>query len=553
MHSIRTKITLLTLIVVAAALSIATVIGVVSTKKLGRDDADQMLHLTAATGAMHLESYFDSVEHSVETVSMLVQDSFEDMPFEDLASQVERARNLFGRIAYNTNGVRTYYFRIDPEISETVKGFWYVYQEKEGFIEHEVTDITQYDTHDTSALVWFTVPKATGNGLWLPPYYTENLDVRVISFNVPVYWKNQFVGVIGIEIDYETLAHEVEDIKIFASGYAFILDEDQNVIYHPRLDSIKLDLGTTAISDPDRFIGSNHIQYRFEGVEKEAVWIPLSNGMRLYVAAPEAEIDSGWKGMIWNILIVSLVILAVSSVVMLRFTGRLTKPLRDLTEAAKQVDKENYEFTLEYSEEDEVGILTKAFKQLAAHTKEHISTLNKQVYVDALTSVRNKAGYGAYIHNLQDQMDNPKEPLTFAFGVFDCDNLKYINDTYGHDKGDLYLKTASKLICRVFQHSPVFRIGGDEFAVILQNEDYQNREELLNQFRKTREEICKAAENEWEQVNVTIGLAVYDPQTDPSVIDVARRADRKMYENKKIRKKKQSEITGRTVYAHETE
>lgn len=71
MNSIRTKITLLTVCTIIAALSIAAVIGVISIKKLGRNDADQMLHLTATTGAMNLESYFESVEHSVETVATL--------------------------------------------------------------------------------------------------------------------------------------------------------------------------------------------------------------------------------------------------------------------------------------------------------------------------------------------------------------------------------------------------------------------------------------------------------------------------------------------------
>ena len=124
----------------------------------------------------------------------------------------------------------TYYFRIDPEISGDTKGFWYVYQDEEGFTEHEVTDITQYDTSDTSALVWFTIPKATGEGEWLPPYYTENLGARVISYNEPVYWKGRFVGVIGIEIDYGMLKKEVENLSIFESGYAFILDENANIL-----------------------------------------------------------------------------------------------------------------------------------------------------------------------------------------------------------------------------------------------------------------------------------------------------------------------------------
>ena len=540
MRSIRTKFTLLTISTIIVALGIATTIGVISIRKIGRSDADQMMHLTATTGAMRLESYFDSVEHSVETVSTLVQDSLEEMPFDQLESQVERSRNLFGRIANNTNGVLTYYFRIDPEISENTKGFWYVNLDGKGFKEHEVTDITQYDTNDTSSLVWFTVPKATGEGLWLPPYFTENLDVRVISYNVPVYWKDTFVGVIGIEIDYNILAKDVEEIKVFDSGYAFILDEDSNVIYHPEMDSVKLDINAIDKDHVDKFIGSNHIEYSFEGVEKEAVWIPLSNGMRLYVSAPVSEIDSGWQGMIKNIFFATVIILLAGISIMMHFAGNITKPLTDLTKAAKKVDEGNYEFSLDYNEDDEVGVLTRTFKQLAAHTRDNINSLNKQVYVDALTSVRNKGGYSLYIAKLQNLMDNPEGPLEFAFGVFDCDDLKYINDTYGHDKGDIYLKTASKLICNIFDHSPVFRIGGDEFAVILENEDLKNREVLFEEFKKAETEICEKAQNEWEKVHVTMGMAVYDPSIDTSVIDVARRADQRMYENKHIRKQERN-------------
>lgn len=107
---------------------------------------------------------------------------------------------------------------------------------------------------------------------------------------------------------------------------------------------------------------------------------------------------------------------------------------------------------------------------------------------------------------------------------------------YGHDKGDIYLKAASRLICRTFQYSPVFRIGGDEFAVIMQNDDYNNREELMDKFRKSRDEICGSAANEWEKARVTMGIAVYEPDNDRTAIDVARRADKDMYENKQRRK-----------------
>ena len=166
--------------------------------------------------------------------------------------------------------------------------------------------------------------------------------------------------------------------------------------------------------------------------------------------------------------------------------------------------------------------------------EEHlVSDLNRQVFVDALTSVRNKGAYANYIQQLQDRLDKEGR-FDFAIGVFDCDDLKQINDQFGHDKGDEYLKAATRLICRTFQHSPVFRIGGDEFAVILLNDDLKNMDALIETFRSTRAEVCAAAENKWDEVHVSMGIAVYDPEHDRSVIDVARRADKIMYENKRI-------------------
>lgn len=173
-----------------------------------------------------------------------------------------------------------------------------------------------------------------------------------------------------------------------------------------------------------------------------------------------------------------------------------------------------------------------------AREEEHlVKDLNKRVYVDALTSVRNKGAFNDYMRQLQDRVDK-EELVEFAIGIFDCDNLKQINDHHGHDKGDIYIKTACQLICRTFDHSPVFRIGGDEFAVVLQNGDYDNRKALIHRFNVTQRETCEAAEHHWEEPHIAMGVAEYDPQMDGSVDDTLRRADKIMYENKRVGKKK---------------
>ena len=164
--------------------------------------------------------------------------------------------------------------------------------------------------------------------------------------------------------------------------------------------------------------------------------------------------------------------------------------------------------------------------------EDQVKDLNRKAYVDPLTMVRNKSAYNEYIKKLQDQLDRD-EVIDLAIGIFDCNDLKSINDQYGHEKGDIYIKNACSMICKVFGHSPVFRIGGDEFAIILMNSDFTNRDELVAQLDKKQEERNSVVKSIWERVHIAHGIAVYDHELDDELGDTARRADKFMYDNKR--------------------
>ena len=128
-------------------------------------------------------------------------------------------------------------------------------------------------------------------------------------------------------------------------------------------------------------------------------------------------------------------------------------------------------------------------------------------------------------------MGNKK--IAFGVIVFDINYLKETNDRYGHDVGNKLIVSASHVISSIFKRSPVFRIGGDEFAVILQNRDLDEMEELFMKF----DEECrnKSIETEKENIPVSIakGFARYDSKKDSAFMDVFNRADDAMYENKR--------------------
>ena len=536
MHSLKTKITLQTAAITVIAVFVATLLGVLFIRNNESRKSDQLLLLLCETGERNLDYYFNSVEKSVRKVTAFTEKNLDGLEDEQLRAHTEKVRAFFDETANKTNGVLTYYYRIDPAVSQTVKGFWYTNVDGNEFTEHEVTDISLYDTEDTGALVWFTVPKQTGRPIWLPPYITENLDMRVISYNCPIFFRGQFIGVIGIEIDYSTMAEQVESIRLYSNGYAFLTDAGGSLIFHPRIDAAQTPGGAKPELPEGLLSESTFTSYTYEGIKKEAVWLSLNNGMRLYVSVPEDETKGDWQLLIRNMMLAAAAALLLSVFLTQFLAGRITKPLKQLTEAARQADEGNYDVKVDYDGKDEVGTLARTFRRMAGHTKEHITDLSRRANVDALTSVRNKGAFTAFIEEMQKTMEEKPEASEFAIGIFDCDDLKTINDRYGHDKGDVYLKTASRLICKVFQHSPVFRIGGDEFAAILQNDDLKNMEGLLAQFEERKNKITGSAVQPWEQAHISVGIAQFDPEKDSGVTDTVRRADQMMYKHKKASK-----------------
>ena len=151
---------------------------------------------------------------------------------------------------------------------------------------------------------------------------------------------------------------------------------------------------------------------------------------------------------------------------------------------------------------------------------------------DPLTGIRNKTAYDNEIKRLQAGLE--QGDTKFGLAIIDLNYLKRINDTCGHDKGDEAIKTLSAVICSVFEHSPVFRIGGDEFAVILRGQDYDNCAALVEKFEETiRQMAADDTLKPWEKVSAAIGTAFYNESTDTGLDSLFRRADSEMYAGKK--------------------
>ena len=160
-----------------------------------------------------------------------------------------------------------------------------------------------------------------------------------------------------------------------------------------------------------------------------------------------------------------------------------------------------------------------------------VEDLNKQVVVDALTHVRNKAGYEQWERKINEAI-KLGEQGPFAVVVCDINDLKIVNDQFGHKEGDVCIQNCSSKICNVFSHSPVFRVGGDEFIVFLSGEDFYRRNDLLNQINAVPKDRSRIRVGE----TISAGMAEYDKDKHSSLQSVAEEADKAMYERKQYLK-----------------
>ena len=147
-------------------------------------------------------------------------------------------------------------------------------------------------------------------------------------------------------------------------------------------------------------------------------------------------------------------------------------------------------------------------------------------FTDPLTGVKSKHAFAVKEGNMETQIVDGDVD---EFGVIVCDvnGLKKINDTLGHKAGDEYIRSACKMLCEYFKHSPVYRVGGDEFVVLLQGRDFEDRHDIMRDINAEIEgNIGK------DKVVISLGLSDFDPEVDESFHEVFQRADNLMYERK---------------------
>lgn len=162
------------------------------------------------------------------------------------------------------------------------------------------------------------------------------------------------------------------------------------------------------------------------------------------------------------------------------------------------------------------------------------NSLIKRAYTDELTQLHNRRYCIEYMDKIKAD-----ENFNFTIICFDLNNLKTVNDTYGHAKGDILIKSAAEVIAETFEErGMVARMGGDEFIAIINTSKEEKVAELIEKFQ----ENIKRKNQKVEDLNMSIAWGcAFGSQIEVDVDKVYQEADDRMYECKKQMKKAKSE------------
>ena len=427
---------------------------------------------------------------------------------EFVSKYLEKTNQMFSEIAFNTNGIKGYFMRLNPKYTNNLTGYYNLIGENKTLNEMPITDLSKYPENDTKNVGWYYTSVKQGEAVWLDPYYFPGHDSQLISYTIPLYIDSELLGVIGFDMDFGYLVDRIDSITVYDEGYAVLVATDGQTVY-------------------------NAVERELSGHPHTKATVALQNGMYLELRADYKDIQKDIHPMLSKIVVAFIVVLFFSILYTVIVTHRIVRPLKQLTTVAEELSLgvgDAKVLQMPVDSKDEIGTLSRVLQNTYEKIHQYTSYINTLAYRDSLTGIKNSTAYTEAIAELNTEINhgNPQ----FAVLVADINNLKETNDKYGHEVGNELIIHTAKILSETFKTSSVFRIGGDEFAVILKGSDYQNYRALL----LSLDEACaKDYINVFEEtVPVTIarGVAYYNNEIDTVYEDVFSKADHAMYLNK---------------------
>lgn len=442
------------------------------------------------------------------------------------------------------NTASTYYSNIKNTITQISNNYnnnvnYYIY-DIDGYL---VVSSSDNNISDWTEIMMETVSSYKDTNIINHSHFTEN-TIDIVS---PIIVKDQTIGLIRTNISAEYFGNY---LTTDTSGIGFIVDNVGKPLF-----------GYDASSNSDQTFLTELLKINHSELKNSVLSISneynygfahISEHHLTYVIKQGTDNFTNIVSSLPAIFIILLIIVIILSIQISHgLAGKYTQPIIELSENMQTAASGELNVHCNINSEDEFGILSNSFNQMmdiistnyneAINSKKdaeaskqelqlHYEDMERLAYTDTLTGLYNRAAFFKFANDI---LANNKMGLkNHAIIFIDLDGFKSINDTLGHDYGDLLLKAVTKKFSSFISEDDILaRNGGDEF-VILRNQ-FGSTEDL-EQFLEKLISISShpfLLEDETVHISLSAGVALF-PQNGLSLSELMKNADIAMYASK---------------------
>lgn len=363
---------------------------------------------------------------------------------------------------------------------------------------------------------------------YISDVFTSARGSKIVSIAVPIVNDNHIDGVVVgfVKLHGASLA-SMFDNKIFGrNGYISILDRQGDIVYHP--DKEQIGRKNLIINELQEQTGSKILQ-DFSGKENFVGYskVPELNWI-VTVNTSAADLIKNRNIMIYESLFVAIIGIAVIVCGSAYIIRRYTKPLDQLIETFNDLKEGNYRKIDPRDYKKEFHEIVQVYNNTVKKIEHDHHSLEDAAEIDHLTGTYNRRAFENQLRTLKQEIANGTLEKLGAF-LLDVDHFKELNDKLGHFAGDAVLKKVTEIVKSIAGEQSIFRFGGDEFVVILQN----TSDEALASIAEVIRSECEKSLN---GCTVSIGVAKI-PKDTHSIEQLIEFADKALYISKKDKNK----------------
>ncbi len=382
MKKISVKIALA---IVVCTLLISLIISVVSYSKTNAllvDEASQKMLLISENKAMDFDKLMNPMEQKLSNLALEISGSLENEYLgskEGVESFIDKIDEYVKFTAYSVKGNVDAYFYLDPDYVDRKDKLYqcaYIINDEQNY--ENVGQLIELDNLNEENTPWYINAKTSGKLSWTDPYEDQFINKVLITCSAPVYYQNEFIGVVGMDIDFSIIEEQILNMKFYSTGYTVLTNSNNEILVHPTVERKTLLADILSEESKDEFNkmtaenNNGWQEIKYEGSSKLLSFSSLENGFRIFTSVPKKELLSGSNSMLVTMIMLMGIGLIISIIIGMVLGRLLTGPINQLMAIMRKVKEGNLTVDVKINSKDEIGELAVSFENMISSQKNMI-------------------------------------------------------------------------------------------------------------------------------------------------------------------------------------